>query len=155
MGIEDRTKARKKVLLVYDDQILRDILGEYLAVRGYEVVAVKSADEAREYVSERFYALITSGLKGEWRSLNQINAERKMLLAILTDYTPFVNGEDFSEYMKRLRTHTLIPEDEEKIKEDENRKKAFLEEARLQGLEVIFQPVFDEEIDKFLGESLL
>lgn len=38
----------KKILIVDDDQLLRDVVGQYLSKNGYEVVIPKSAIEALE-----------------------------------------------------------------------------------------------------------
>jgi DNA-binding NtrC family response regulator len=47
----------KKILIVDDDQLLRDVVGQYLSKNGYEVVIPKSALEALEIFKSDEYSL--------------------------------------------------------------------------------------------------
>ena len=56
------TGARKEVLVVDDDRILRELVGDWLEAAGYEVRKVEDCQAARKAVCERVPALIVSDM---------------------------------------------------------------------------------------------
>jgi CheY-like chemotaxis protein len=86
--------ARKRVLIVEDDDDARDVLGELIASLGHDVVPAATAREALEFIgdSRLDFALIDLGLAGTdgcevARQIRNTAAGQDIRLVALTGYS--------------------------------------------------------------------
>ncbi|MCG8422738.1 MAG: response regulator [Proteobacteria bacterium] len=100
---EDSTREAARILIVDDEQVIRDILSEFLSMEGYVVRSVESGERALTELRLRPYDLVISDLKMPGISgidlLDRISEERINVLAIIM--TGFGTVETAIEAMKK------------------------------------------------------
>lgn len=157
----------RQILIVDDEKIVRDSLGEWLTSSGYDIISAEEGEEAIRLVAVKdvFVALVDFKLPGRYDGLGvlkKIKSLKNIPVIIITAYGSIQNAVEAmklgaSDYVTKpfepeeleLKIESLIKEVEDKLKREDkiDSQKKFAEDAA-KNIEQVenFKRVTEEEI---------